>query len=42
MKGIENINDLSSNKFLSYIKDNNNLLKEEEQINNIQNYLKTL
>ena len=40
MKGIENINDLSSNKFLSYIKDNNNLLKEEEQINNIQNYLK--
>ena len=40
MKGIQNINDLSSNKFIAYIKDNKNLLKEEEQINNIQNYLK--
>ena len=39
-KGIQNINDLSSNKFIAYIKDNKNLLKEEEQINNIQNYLK--
>ena len=39
-KGIQNINDLSSNKFIIYIKDNKNLLKEEEQINNIQNYLK--
>ena len=39
-KGISNINDLYSNKFISYIKDNKNLLKEEEQINNIQNYLK--
>ena len=40
MKEIPIINDLSSNKFINYIKDNNNLLKEEEQINNIQNYLK--
>ena len=39
-KGIQNINDLSSNKFIAYIKDNKNFLKEEEQINNIQNYLK--
>ena len=39
-KGIQNINDLSSNKFIIYVKDNKNLLKEEEQINNIQNYLK--
>ena len=39
-KGIANINDLSSNKFVSYIQDNKNLLKEEEQINNIQSYLK--
>ena len=38
-KGIPNINDFYSNKFISYIKDNKNLLKEEEQINNIQNYL---
>ena len=40
MKDISIINDLCSNKFINYIKDNNNLLKEEEQINNIQNYLK--
>ena len=40
MKEIPIINDLSSNKFINYIKDNNNLLKEEDQINNIQNYLK--
>ena len=40
MKGIANINDLSSPKFIAYVKDNNNLLKEEVQINNIQNYLK--
>ena len=39
-KGIPTINDLYSNKFISYIKDNKNLLKEETQINNIQNYLK--
>ena len=38
-KGIPTINDYYSNKFSSYIKDNKNLLKEEEQINNIQNYL---
>ena len=29
-KGIQNINDLSSNKFIAYIKDNKNLLKEGE------------
>ena len=40
MKEIPIINDLSSNKFINYIKDKNNLLKEEKQINNIQNYLK--
>ena len=40
MKGIPNINDLSSDKFIAYVNDNKNLLKEEEQINNIQNYLK--
>ena len=39
-KGITNINDLSSDKFIAYVNDNKNLLKEEEQINNIQNYLK--
>ena len=40
MKGIPNVNDLSSDKFIAYVNDNKNLLKEEEQINNIQNYLK--
>jgi hypothetical protein len=40
MKGIANINDLYSDKFINYIKENKNLLNEEEQINNIQNYLK--
>lgn len=40
MKGIPNINDLSSNKFISYIKDSKNLLKTDEQIKNIQEYLK--
>ena len=39
-KGIQTINDLISNKFISYINDHNNYLKEEEQINNIQNFLK--
>ena len=39
-KGIPTINDLYSNKFISYIKDNKNLLKEETQISNIQTYLK--
>ena len=38
-KGIPTINDFYSNKFISYIKDTKNLLKEEEQINNIQKYL---
>ena len=39
-KGIQTINDLNSNKFISYINDHSNYLKEEEQINNIQNILK--
>ena len=40
LKNIPTINDLYSNKFISYIKDNKNLLKEDIQINNIQTYLK--
>ena len=39
-KGIKTINDLVSDKFISYINDNNNYLKEEEQIKSIQSYLK--
>jgi len=39
-KGIQTINDLVSDKFISYINEHNNYLKEEEQFNNIQNYLK--
>ena len=38
--GIKTINDLSSDIFLEYINDPNNFLKEDQQINNIQNYLK--
>ena len=39
-KGIQTINDLCSNKFVAYLNDTKNNLKEEEQINNIHNYLK--
>ena len=39
-KGIQTINDLISDKFISYINEHNNYLKEEEQFNNIHNYLK--
>ena len=39
-KGIKTINDLVSDKFISYINDHNNFLKQEEQIKNIQSYLK--
>ena len=39
-KGIQTINDLSSSKFIAYLSDSKNNLKEEVQINNIQNYLK--
>ena len=39
-KGMQTINDLISDKFISYVNDHNNDLKEEEQINNIHNYLK--
>lgn len=39
-KGIQTINDLCSDKFFAFLGDNKNLLKEEEQINNIQSYLK--
>ena len=39
-KGIQTINDLSSSKFIAYLSDSKNNLKEELQINNIQNYLK--
>ena len=38
-KGIPTINDLYSSKFIDYLKDSKNYLKEEQQINNIQNYL---
>ena len=39
-KGIQTINDLISDKFISYINDHNNYLQEEVQIKNIQNFLK--
>ena len=39
-KGIHTINDLCSEKFLAYLGDQKNNLNEQEQINNIQNYLK--
>ena len=39
-KGIKTQNDLISDRFLSYVNDHNNYLEEEEQINNIQNFLK--
>lgn len=38
-KGIQTINDLCSDKFVAYLNDTKNFLKEEEQINNIHNYL---
>ena len=38
-KGIPTINDLYSSKFVAYLKDSKNYLNEEQQINNIQNYL---
>ena len=38
-KGIPSINDLYSQKFIDYLKDTNNYLKEDLQITNIQNYL---
>ena len=39
-KGIQTINDLVSDKFISYINEHNNYLKEEEQFNNIHKYLR--
>ena len=39
-KGIQTINDLCSEKFIAYLGDQKNNLNEQEQINNIQNYLK--
>ena len=38
-KGIPTINDLYSSKFKAYLNDSKNYLKEEQQKNNIQNYL---
>ena len=38
-KGIPTINDLYSTKFMAYLKDSKNYLNEDQQINNIQNYL---
>jgi serine/threonine protein kinase len=38
-KNIQTINDLFSQKFISYITDHNNFLKEEDQLNNMNIYL---
>ena len=38
-KNIKTINDLYSNKFISYLNNQENCLSQEEQLNNIQNYI---